>query len=48
MARSCSGSAGGKSVSAIPNTTDEYKKIRNWALQFENDKPVLVKYLLEN
>ena len=42
------GSACGKALGAVPSTTVGYEKIRNWALQFENDKPGFVKYLLED
>ncbi len=42
------GSACGKSLGAVPSTTVGYEKIRNWALQFANDKPGFVKYLLED
>ncbi len=42
------GSACGKALGAVPSTTVGYEKIRNWALQYENDKPGFVKYLLED
>ena len=42
------GSACGKALGAVPSTTVGYEKIRNWALQFENDKTGFVKYLLED
>ena len=42
------GSACGKALGAVPSTTVGYEKIRNWALQFENDRAGFVKYLLED
>ena len=42
------GSACGKALGAVPTTTVGYEKIRNWALQFENDRAGFVKYLLED
>lgn len=42
------GSACGKALGAVPSTTVGYEKIRNWALQYENDQPGFVKYLLED
>jgi hydroxyacylglutathione hydrolase len=42
------GSACGKALGAVPSTTVGYEKIRNWALQYKNDKPGFVKYLLED
>jgi len=42
------GSACGKALGAVPGTTVGYEKIRNWALQYKNDKPGFVKYLLED
>jgi len=42
------GSACGKALGAVPSTTVGYEKIRNWALQYEDDKPGFVKYLLED
>jgi hydroxyacylglutathione hydrolase len=42
------GSACGKELGAVPSTTVGYEKIRNWALQYENDEPGFVKYLLED
>lgn len=42
------GSACGKALGAVPSTTVGYEKIRNWALQYENDQNGFVKYLLED
>jgi len=42
------GSACGKALGAVPSTTVGYEKVRNWALQHENDEPGFVKYLLED
>ena len=42
------GSACGKALGAVPSTTVGYEKIRNWALQFGNDKQGFIKYLLED
>lgn len=42
------GSACGKALGAVPSTTVGYEKIRNWALQFENDREGFVKFLLED
>lgn len=42
------GSACGKALGAVPSTTVGYEKIRNWALQYENDQEGFVKYLLED
>ena len=42
------GSACGKELGAVPSTTVGYEKIRNWALQHENDQEGFVKYLLED
>lgn len=42
------GSACGKALGAVPSTTVGYEKIRNWALQFENDQDGFVKFLLED
>ena len=42
------GSACGKALGAVPSTTVGYEKIRNWALQYKNDRPGFVKYLLED
>lgn len=42
------GSACGKALGAVPSTTVGYEKVRNWALQYENDEPGFVKYLLED
>lgn len=40
------GSACGKALGAVPSTTVGYEKVRNWALQYENDRDGFVKYLL--
>ncbi|MDZ7899272.1 MAG: MBL fold metallo-hydrolase [Arcicella sp.] len=42
------GSACGKALGAVPSTTVGYEKIRNWALQHENDQEGFLKYLLED
>ncbi len=42
------GSACGKALGAVPSTTVGYEKVRNWALQHEDDQPGFVKYLLED
>lgn len=42
------GSACGKALGAVSSTTVGYEKIRNWAFQFETDKPGFIKYLLED
>ncbi len=42
------GSACGKALGAVPSTTVGYEKVRNWALQNEQDEPGFVKYLLED
>lgn len=42
------GSACGKALGAVPSTTVGYEKIRNWALQYKEDQPGFVKYLLED
>jgi hydroxyacylglutathione hydrolase len=42
------GSACGKALGAVPSTTVGYEKVRNWALQHENDEQGFVKYLLED
>ncbi len=42
------GSACGKALGAVPSTTVGYEKVRNWALQHDNDEPGFVKYLLED
>lgn len=42
------GSACGKALGAVPSTTVGYEKVRNWALQHENDEKGFVKYLLED
>lgn len=40
------GSACGKALGAVPSTTVGYEKVRNWALQYENDRDGFVKFLL--
>ncbi|MBC3787026.1 MBL fold metallo-hydrolase [Spirosoma utsteinense] len=40
------GSACGKALGAVPSTTVGYEKIRNWALQYEDDEEGFVHYLL--
>lgn len=42
------GSACGKALGAVPSTTVGYEKVRNWALQYDNNEPGFVKYLLED
>lgn len=42
------GSACGKALGAVPSTTVGYEKLRNWALQYENDREGFVKFLLED
>ena len=42
------GSACGKALGAVPSTTVGYERIRNWALQYDNDPEGFVKYLLED
>ncbi len=42
------GSACGKALGAVPSTTVGYEKIRNWALQFENNREGFIGYLLED
>lgn len=42
------GSACGKALGAVPSTTVGYEKVRNWALQYPNNEPGFVKYLLED
>lgn len=41
------GSACGKALGAVSSTTVGYEKIRNWALQFENDEQGFIDALLE-
>lgn len=41
------GSACGKALGAVPSSTVGYEKIRNWALQFEDNKDGFVDSLLE-
>lgn len=40
------GSACGKALGAVPSTTVGYEKVRNWALQYDNNEPGFVQYLL--
>lgn len=40
------GSACGKALGAVPSSTVGYERIRNWALQYENDEKGFVQYLL--
>jgi hydroxyacylglutathione hydrolase len=40
------GSACGKSLGSVPSTTVGYEKIRNWALQYADNKEGFVDYLL--
>ena len=40
------GSACGKALGAVPSTTVGYEKIRNWALQYEDDQRGFVSFLL--
>lgn len=42
------GSACGKALGAVPSTTVGYEKVRNWALQYEDNEQGFVKYLLED
>ena len=42
------GSACGKALGAVPSTTVGYEKIRNWALQYGDDKTGFVGYLLSD
>lgn len=41
------GSACGKALGAVPNSTIGYEKIRNWAFRYKNDEQGFVDYLLE-
>jgi len=41
------GSACGKSLGAVPNSTIGYEKIRNWAFQYENNEEAFVESLLD-
>lgn len=41
------GSACGKALGAVPNSTVGYEKIRNWAFQYENDEAGFIEYLLD-
>lgn len=41
------GSACGKALGAVPNSTVGYEKIRNWAFQYEGDEEGFVEYLLD-
>ena len=40
------GSACGKALGAVPSSTVGYEKIRNWALQYSDDKKGFIEYLL--
>lgn len=40
------GSACGKALGAVPSSTVGYEKIRNWALQYQNNKTAFVEELL--
>lgn len=42
------GSSCGKAIGAVPMSTLGYEKIRNWAMQFSNDKDGFVEELLAN
>ncbi len=42
------GSACGKALGAVPNSTVGYEKIRNWAFQYGSDEKGFAKYLLED
>jgi hydroxyacylglutathione hydrolase len=42
------GSACGKALGAVPVSTVGYEKLRNWGLQYENDEPGFVRFLLED
>ncbi|MBK8621197.1 MAG: MBL fold metallo-hydrolase [Saprospiraceae bacterium] len=42
------GSACGKALGAVPSTTVGYEKIRNWALQYKDNKGGFVDYLLSD
>ena len=42
------GSACGKSLGAVPSTTVGYERIRNWALQYGDDKAGFIDYLLSD
>ncbi|MDN4166010.1 MBL fold metallo-hydrolase [Cytophagales bacterium LB-30] len=42
------GSACGKALGAVPSTTVGYEKVRNWALQYKDNEPGFVKFLLED
>ncbi len=42
------GSACGKALGAVPSTTVGYEKIRNWALQYGDDKQGFIDYLLSD
>jgi len=41
------GSACGKALGAVPNSTVGYEKIRNWAFQYEDDEERFIENLLE-
>lgn len=40
------GSACGKALGAVASSTVGYETIRNWALQYENDEPGFIRFLL--
>ncbi len=40
------GSACGKALGAVPSSTVGYEKLRNWALQYENDEEGFIEFLL--
>lgn len=42
------GSACGKALGAVPSSTVGYEKIRNWALQYENNEQGFINFLLED
>jgi hydroxyacylglutathione hydrolase len=42
------GSACGKALGAVPNSTVGYEKVRNWAFQYPNNEEGFVKFLLED
>ena len=41
------GSACGKTLGAVPNSTVGYEIIRNWAFQYENNEQAFIDYLLD-
>lgn len=42
------GSACGKALGAVPSSTVGYEKIRNWALQYEDNEQGFINFLLED